>query len=114
VAVPAAAVPTNTTAFAFWPDLNTINDDIPVAEDSGEDATLEDPTGETLSHEIRRRERARERRRQTKWLAAGLAFPDKEGAGRRWFGVRHLGQGATGRIGLWISTTAQNIINEVR
>jgi hypothetical protein len=63
VAVPAAAVNTNTTAFAFWPDLNTIDDDIPVVEDSEEVATLEDPTREILSHEIRRREWTRERRR---------------------------------------------------
>jgi hypothetical protein len=73
----------NTTTFPFWPDLSTVRDELP-AEETGKE-----------------------------WLEQGLYYPDKEAAGARWYGVHLLGEGATGRVGLWVGLNEESSIKEV-
>jgi hypothetical protein len=76
----------NTTMFPYWPDPYTINDRLP------EDGISEDK-------ELLRQE----------WLAKELLHPDRAAEERRWHGVHVLGEGAMGRVGLWVHVNADRL-----
>ncbi|KAH9866329.1 hypothetical protein J1614_008896 [Plenodomus biglobosus] len=79
----------NTTSFTFMPNVAAMNDDIPLFAD----------VGETLDSETEKR-----------WLSSGLRFPAQEVEGVHWHGVRLLGEGAGGRVGLWVATDETNTL----
>lgn len=75
----------NTTAFPFWPDQRAPKHSLPEDDSDGQ-----------------------------KWLEVGIVYPEKEEADKRWHGVHLLGQGLTGRVGMWIRVDENNIIDHVR
>jgi hypothetical protein len=87
---PAKKARGNTTAFSHWPNPMTINDRLP------QDGVSKDK--EVLKQE---------------WLAKKMLHPDKEAEERRWHGVHVLGEGAMGRVGLWVRVNATKTIDEV-
>jgi hypothetical protein len=88
----------NTTMFPFWPNVSDTKDTVPV--DNVED------TSDT--------EKQQEERRQARWLALALTYPEKDILDGRWHGVHFLGEGSTGQVGLWIRVDDQRLIREVR
>jgi len=88
----------NTTSFAFWPDPADMNDTLPNIEDSDDNDQGEE----------------REAKRHKRWLGAGLSYPEKEAEGGTWHGAHFLGEGSTGRVGLWIRVSATKLVNDVR
>jgi hypothetical protein len=87
---PAKKARVNTTTFSHWPGPMTINDRLP-QDDANKDK-------EVLKQE---------------WLAKEILHPDKEAEERRWHGVHVLGEGAMGRVGLWVRVNATKTIDEV-
>ncbi|CAO2652089.1 Nn.00g003720.m01.CDS01 [Neocucurbitaria sp. VM-36] len=85
----------NTTAFAYLPDLKTLNDTLPGIEESDEDEDEE-------------KRDAKKRR----WLEAGLCYPDKDRLSKKWYGAYMLGKGATGRVGLWVGSNDMKFIED--
>ncbi|KAI8943251.1 hypothetical protein NX059_001273 [Plenodomus lindquistii] len=81
----------NTTNLPFMPDFQDMDAEIPTVGGDGERLT---------------------KAQQNQWLLSGLHFPDREEEGFRWRGAHFLGQGATGRVGLWVKTNATNTIIE--
>lgn len=86
----------NTTTFHYLPDVKDSEDYLPNIEESDQENDEEE---------------AEEKRRR--WLEAGLCYPDKDGNGQRWYGAYLLGQGATGRVGLWVGSDDTKVIQDV-
>lgn len=98
---PSKRAKVNTTAFPFWPDPKTTKDSLAVDKESDEAAS---ETGES--------DKARNQRRR--WLAAGVAYPEKEEEFDRWHGIHFLGEGSAGRVGMWVRVDQNKLIDGVR
>jgi hypothetical protein len=87
---PAKKARFNTTAFPHWPDRMTINDPLPQDSASGDRDTL-----------------------RQEWLRKDLLHSEKVREESQWHGVHVLGEGAAGRVGLWVKVNATKTIEEV-
>lgn len=85
----------NTSDFYFWPRGDEVNADI------GD--YLEDEPGEGDAA-------VTERRRM--WMQLPMGMKDEEE--HRWHGVKFLGEGSGGRVGLWVKTNEDNVIIDER
>ncbi|KAH7380278.1 hypothetical protein DE146DRAFT_761009 [Phaeosphaeria sp. MPI-PUGE-AT-0046c] len=88
----------NTTAFSFWPDPATTDH----YRFRFPDTANIDIEGEGLDEN---------RKRQKRWLAAGLSHPEEDDD-IRWYGAHLLGAGTTGQVGLWVRVNEENTIEE--
>ncbi|KAF2845638.1 hypothetical protein T440DRAFT_522521 [Plenodomus tracheiphilus IPT5] len=79
----------NTTSFTYMPPFTDLDDDLPVF--CGVEKRLSS-------------------RREREWLDSGLRFPEQESEDITWHGVRLLGQGSGGRVGLWVATDENNTL----
>jgi hypothetical protein len=88
-----SVVDPNTTTFSFWPDPATMIAELPKFEPGASEDKQE--------------------KAKRKFLEAGLSDPTRESEGKRWHGAHFLGQGATGRAGMWIRVDDSEHITEV-
>ncbi|KAH7068372.1 hypothetical protein BKA63DRAFT_607075 [Paraphoma chrysanthemicola] len=89
-----AATRINTTSMPLWPDIATINAELPAVTEG----------------DLNDRDKSSEEKR--KWLEAGLHDPTREQEAKRWHGAHFLGHGAQGRAGLWVRVDETMNIDE--